>query len=193
MKFADIDFNIGSENPSGISDIGYYVPKRDIASWPTIEKADSEEATADQVASYTGDFALKEGKFFHRIYSTQGKGSVTSEPTGETDCMMFNNVLTLSYPKNNNEGLAFSKAAVNGDFVFIVKHDGRFIVIGSPDYRTTVSPAPTTGDSAGSAKGITITATCSDVTPLPGYTGVITLEDGSLDCSTGEFTETPAA
>lgn len=188
MEFADINFPIGSVNPSGISDIGYWIPKADIASWPTIENPDAADADVDKVAGYTGDFTLKTGKTFKRIYSTQGKGKATAEATGETDCKMFNNGLNLKYPKLNNAIRAFAKALVNGDAVFIVKHDGHFVVVGHPDYRSVIEPSFDTGDSAGSDKGGTINVTCPDVTPLPAYVGEIVLADGTLDCSTGTFT-----
>ena len=81
-----------------------------------------------------------------------------------------------------------AKYASNGDFVFIVKHDGKFYVIGSPDYRATLTPNGDSGDAAGSAKGITVEIECPDVTPLPTYIGDLVLSDGTLDCSTGEFT-----
>ena len=87
--------------------------------------------------------------------------------------------------------IGFSKAAMNGDFVYVVKSAGRYHVIGSKDYRTVTQPAGDTGDAAGSAKGCTIEITAPDVTPLPIYQGVIVTADGSLDCATDTFT--PAA
>lgn len=190
MEYADINFPIGSVNPSGIADIAYFAPKTDIAAWPTIEDPDAEEATVDLTANYSGDFTMAAGKTFLKIYSTQGKGKVTAEPIGETDCKMYNNIATLKYPKINKEIRAFAKAAANGDFVFVIKHDGKFFVIGNKDYRCDISPSFDTGDAAGSDKGGTITITCPDVTPMPEYTGELPLADGTLDCSTGVFTPT---
>jgi hypothetical protein len=123
-----------------------------------------------------------------KLYSTQGKGKATFEVTGEVDCKMYTNKASLSFPDLTAEALAFCKAAANGDFVFIVKAAGRFHVIGSPDYRATISPTGDTGDAAGSAKGVSFEVECPDVTPLPLYVGELTLSDGTLDCSDGSFT-----
>ena len=101
---------------------------------------------------------------------------------------MVVNKATLSYPKFTDDIRAFAKFASNGDFVFIVKHDGKYYVIGCDDYRATVTPNGDSGDSAGSAKGVTIEIECPDVTPLPTYVGTLDLSDGSLNCSTGAFT-----
>lgn len=195
MNLADIDFEIGSVNPSGVNDIVFFIPKADISAWPVIE---NDFATATDVTNYvqygkTGttpalDFTLKTGKKWIRIYTTQGKGKITWEYQGETDCKMVTNKATLSYPRLTNEGRAFAKYASNGDFVFIVKHDGKYYVIGSPDYRATLTPNGDSGDAPGSAKGITVEIECPDVTPLPTYIGELVLSDGTLDCATGEFT-----
>lgn len=191
MDFKDIDFKIGSVNPSGIADEVYFAPKPDIAAWPAISNPEEEESTVELVSAYTGDFTLVEGKTFKKLYNTQGKGKVTAEATGETDCKMYLNKGTMLYPKINRESIALAKATLNGDFVFVVKHDGQFFVIGNPDYRNVVSSSLDSGDAAGSAKGVTITLECPDTTPLPIYTGKLPVTGGSIDCATGEFTPTP--
>ena len=188
MQLADINFPIGSVNPSGISDEVYFVPKQYIKGWPTIN---DDFETAEDIAEYAnldGDFTLESGKTWNRLYSTQGKGSISWEYQGETDCKVVVNKATLSYPKLNDQGRALAKYASNGDFVFIVKHDGQFFLIGSQDYRATVTPNGTSGDAPGSAKGITLEIECPGTTPLPVYTGTLLLSDGTLDCATGEFT-----
>jgi hypothetical protein len=192
MQLQDINFPLGSVNPCGISDEVYFIPKADIAAWPAIQNDFSTATTADKYVQYgdgtNNDFTLKEGKTFIRLYSTQGKGKISWEYQGETDCKVVVNKASLSYPKITNESRAFAKFASNGDFVFVVKHDGKFYVIGSPDYRATLTPNGDSGDAAGSAKGITVEIECPDVTPLPTYVGELVLSDGSLDCSTGVFT-----
>lgn len=188
MQLADIDFPIGSVNPSGISDEVYFVPKQYIKEWPTIN---DDFETAEDIAEYAnldGNFTLESGKTWNRLYSTQGKGSISWEYQGETDCKVVVNKATLSYPKLNDQGRALAKYASNGDFVFIVKHDGQFFLIGSQDYRATVTPNGTSGDAPGSAKGITLEIECPGTTPLPVYTGTLLLSDGTLNCETGVFT-----
>ncbi len=192
MDLGNLDFKIGGINPSGIGATIYRIAKKDIASWPTIgndpDASGTPAPTVKSLACYEGDFSLVSGAVFDKLYSTQGKGKATFEVTGETDCKMYTNKASLSFPDITAEAIAFCKAAANGDFIFIVKAAGRFHVIGSPDYRATIAPSGDTGDSAGSAKGITFEVECPDVTPLPLYEGEIVLADGTLDCATGTFT-----
>ena len=188
MLLSDINFPIGSVNPSGISDEVYFVPKQYIKTWPTIEDDFEQAEDNAEYANLDGNFVLNTGKVWNRLYSTQGKGKISWEYQGETDCKVVVNKATLSYPKLNEQGRALAKYAANGDFVFIVKHDGKYYVIGDKDYRATVTPNGDSGDAAGSAKGITLEIVCPGTTPLPVYTGTLQLSNGSLNCATGEFT-----
>jgi len=188
MNLSDINFTIGSVNPSGINDEVYFIPKQSITAWPTIQNDFSTADTAAKYAGYTGSFTLATGAKWTRLYNTQGKGKISWEYQGETDCKVVTNKASLSYPKLTDDSRSFAKFAANGDFVFICKHDGNYYVIGSPDYRTTVTPNGDSGDAAGSAKGITIEIECPDVTPLPTYSGDIVLSDGTLVAGTGVFT-----
>lgn len=188
MQLGNLDFKIGGINPSGIGATIYRIAKSAIKQWPSIADDPDAEGKVDDLSCYKGDFELVQGAIWNELYSTQGKGKATFETIGETDCKMFNNKVAMSYPDNTAEALAFSKAAANGDFVFIAKAAGRFHVIGSPDYRAVLTPSGDTGDAAGSAKGISLEVECPDVTPLPIYKGKIVLEKGELNCETGVFT-----
>jgi len=190
MKHANLDFNIGRVNPSGIGTTVYRIRQRYITGWPTIENDPDKDNTIEEadMSTLNGSFTLDTGKYWQKIYSTQGKGSITSETTGDTDSKMFINHASISFPDLTPEALGFSKVSVNDDYVYIVKAAGRYHVIGSPDYRSVTTVAPTSGDAAGSTKGVVFTVDCPDVTPLPVYEGNIVTEDGSLNCSTGVFT-----
>ena len=101
--------------------------------------------------------------------------------------MVVVNRASMVYPKINIDIAAFAKFSSNGDFVIVVKHDGKYYVIGHRDYRATVTPNGDSGDAAGSAKGVTVDVECTDTTPLPTYKGKIILPDGILDCNTDTF------
>ena len=189
MNLGNLDFAIGGINPSGIGATIYRIAKSLIVSWPSInDDPNASTGTVSSLSKYSGSFVLADEAVWDKLYSTQGKGKATFEVTGEVDCKMYTNKASLSFPDLTAEALAFCKAAANGDFVFIVKAAGRFHVIGSPDYRATISPTGDTGDAAGSAKGVSFEVECPDVTPLPLYVGELTLSDGTLDCSDGSFT-----
>lgn len=191
MQLQDINFQIGSVNPCGIAQEVYFIAKQYISAFPSITDDFETAEDVDAYAEYDGNFTLQSGKFWNKLYTTQGKGHIDWEYSGETDCKVVTNKATLSYPKLTNEIRAFAKYASNGDFVFVVKHDGKYYVIGSPDYRATLTPNGASGDAPGSAKGVTVEIECPDVTPLPTYAGTIAFSaTSSLDCSTGQITTT---
>lgn len=193
MNLIDLDFKQGSVNPSGIKESIFYIDKPNIQSWPTIEDDFDTAEDEDEYVQYDGNFTCKTGTHFHTIYSTQGKGKGDWEVTGETDCKMVLNKLLVKFPKITNASRAFAKRAVNGDFVFIFKHDGKWYVIGNKDYRVVVNPNGSTGDAAGSDKGLTIEIECPDTTPLPSFAGTIPVNHGTYDCATDTFTPSPTS
>lgn len=192
ITWGDIPFKIGSVNPSGLSgNEAFWAHKDWITAFPTMAN-DPDNATLETYINYSGSFAMASGATFLRLYTTQGKGSFTSEAIGEKDVKMYNNTLTLSFPKITDEVRGFVKLFNNGDAVLVVKHDGKYYVFGNQDYRNDITCSISSGDEAGSAKGVTITAVVPDVTPCACYTGTLALSDGTLDCSTGVFTPSNA-
>ena len=192
MGLGDLNFKIGSVNPSGIGCTIYRIRKSQIKSWPTLQDdPDAMELhSAADLATLVGDFVLEEKAVFEKFYSTQGLGKITYETSGETDSKMFINKGEVSFPDLSAEALGFAKASVNDDYVYIVKSAGRYHVIGSADYRCVTSPAGDSGAAPGSAKGVKFSVECPDVTPLPIYAGQLPVQGGSYDLSTGVFSPT---
>ena len=188
MERQDIDFVEGSVNPGGMGDELYYAFKRDIASWPTI--TDDFESAQDEEAYvvYTGNFTMKSGKKFARLYNTQGEGNVDYESVGEQDGGMFKNKLSFKYPKVTDKMRAFAKATLNSNVIYVVKSAGQFYVIGHPDFLITTKTSGTSGKKGDDAHGITVEVEALDCTPKPRYEGTLPLSDGSLNCETGVFT-----
>lgn len=191
MEFNNIGHDIGTVNPSGIGVEVYYIPKRHILEWPAITNDVMAALMIDGYVQYgdgeNNSFTLAADQTWKRLYSTQGKGKINWDYLGETDCKVAVNKASLSFPKITNEARAFAKLANNGDFVFCIRHDGRFYIIGSPDYRAVVTTNGDSGDAPGSAKGMTVDVECQDTTPQPTYVGYLLLEDGYLDCETNTF------
>lgn len=190
LELGNLDWSNGKINPSGIVPIGYRIPREHITTWPTIVDDPAADAvTLEKFVNFTGDFVLVATKTWETIYSTQGKGKVTFEPVGETDSTMYINKGTLSFPDLTDQVRGYAKMAANGDYVYIIATpNGRYHVIGNKDYRVKTSLTGDTGDAAGSAKGVTISLECPDVTPLPLYKGDLVTAAGSLDTETGVFT-----
>lgn len=190
IVLTDIPFEMGKPNGSGVGHYLYYCPLEDIASWPTISD-DMATATSDATyVGYTGDFTLKTGKTWIKIFNVQGEGVMTFEDMGEKCSKLFNNKLHYRFPKMTDAAIKKAKATVNVPGVYIAWHDGAYRVVGNKHYFGDTKISGTSGDSAGSSKGTTIDAECPDYTPLPVYSGDLALSDGTLDCSTDVFTPT---
>lgn len=187
VAIANANFTIGQANGSGIGKYVYFIPSDYIYGWPSISDNIVDAVTAAHYVGYEGDFVVASGAYWIRIYNTQGEGSVVAEPIGDRDCRMYSNRLTYRFPKLTDEAAVLSNAVVNGDGVFIAWHDGAYRVIGHKHYRCDVTPDVTSGDAAGSSKGITFEAECPDYKALPVYRGHLMLQDGILDCATDTF------
>ena len=189
--FKSLEWADGQINPSGIKTIVYYAPKSWIKTFPRIT---SPATTSNENVVVAGDFEMVTGKTFLKLYSTQGKGKVDWEPMGEKDHKMFTNKGSFSFPDIGEDARSVAKQTINANIVMIVplphESEHRYIMIGDADYDVTVTIKGSSGDKPGSDKGITFEIEAPGTTPLPGYAGALVLEDGTLDCDTGEFTPT---
>jgi hypothetical protein len=187
--FESLEWADGKINPSGIKTEVLFAAKSDIATFPGMTAA---PATAAANVSMDGDFVMKAGKKWNRLYTTQGKGKVEFEPIGEKDCKMFMVKGMFKFPDLDYAAKNIAKSAVNANLVYVVclphETEKRYVVIGDSYYDVTTNVKGSSGDAPGSDKGITIEVEAPATTPLPNYTGEILLSDGSLDCATGIFT-----
>jgi len=189
-----MDWADGKVNPSGIRKEIYWAPK----SWiRTIPRIVSDPLTAAENINVAGDFEMMPGKTFLKMYSTQGKGKVYWEPLGEKDHKMFLNKGTFSFPDIGVDARSNAKQTINSNIIMIARipagSEIRYVMLGDDDYDVTVTIKGDSGDKPGSEKGITFEVESPCETPLPGYTGILELEDGTLDCETGIFTPTPVS
>ena len=191
----NLSWKDGQINPSGIKSVVYFFRKADVKTFPTMS---AEPKSATEAVTYDGDFELVEGATAIEIYTTQGKGKAEFEGSGEKDCKMVTNKLTLSYPDMNDEAVDFVNSNINANGIFIATHytaGGKvaYVVVGGQHFDPEITINGTTGDAAGSARGLTIEVSAPDFYALPRYTGIIPLPEGTLNCATGVFTPTAAA
>lgn len=187
--FENMGWTDGQINPSGISTEVYYIPKSDIETFPSVVAS---PATASANVMLSGDFVLKADKRWFKLHSTQGKGEVTFEVTGEKECKMMINKGKFSFPDLSDAAKSHAKQAANSSLVYVVKlphqSESRYVVLGDKDYDSEVKVSGASGAEPGSAKGLTIEVEVPAFTPLPGYSGDIITTGQTLDCATGVWT-----
>lgn len=165
FNYGALNWTPGAGNVAGTQQIGYFIPKAQITTWPAIDDATNTIAT---------DFTLEVGKFWIPIYGTQGKGKVDFEPQGEVDNESFLNKASWFHPGQKAEALAFAAQAVQDDLVYaFIEIDGTIRIIGDEKFKTITKPTGTTGDGPASAKGTSLEISCSGVKPAPIYTGTL--------------------
>lgn len=187
---ANLDWPDGQSNPAGIKSIAYFISKADITKFPILK---SNPASPAELVTLDGDFELAALAKFSTIYTTQGVGKVDWESSGEKDCKAITNKASLSYPDINDQAKAFATQTLNSNTLFIIPHyvaggKIRYCVLGNKDFDSTVDIKGSSGAKPGDQKGLTIEISAPDFCALPVYTGLIPMEDGTLNCATGEFT-----
>ena len=182
FDYSSMTWTKGQQNPPGIRDKVYFIPKRHITGWPTI---DTEAETAQAAVTYVGSFTLAAEKTWLQLDVNPDKSPVTCEPQGEDDSKTFLNKATFKFPGTHEEAAAFAMKMNNDDMVFLVhlKHPNKYRVIGSELWRTRVSNTIAIGAAPTDEKGITIEVECSDIAPAPFYDGAIITEDGDVNPS----------
>jgi hypothetical protein len=175
--YSDLNWTRGTMNAPGIRGKVFFIPKNNIATWPAYAETPS---TAAQAVTLSGDFALVAQKTFFELDINMDKSPVTSEPQGEEDSRTFLNKASFKYPGTHEEAAAFAKMASNDDVVFILqtKYPNKYRVIGSEMWRTQVNVSLAIGAAPADAVGTTIEVECTDIVPVPFYTGAIVTGDG---------------
>ncbi len=176
-KFPDVIHEQGRSDIPGTVDIGHWIHKGDIESWPQRPKPLNEATTMEEATHYIGDFKLKQGCNWKKIYGTQGKGKLSFTKQGEIDNGSFLNKSHFEHPTLRDEMLLYSLAAKNDEIVHIFEEiDGnQRVIIGHPDFRADIKVEGDTGDAATSKKGVTVDIEVTDTHPLPRYGGIIQL------------------
>lgn len=173
----------------GLRPEAYAIAKSQIVKWPTLAKPSDTSATMESIATYDGDFVLAADAKFFKIDILEAASNVTSASQGETPSKTFLNSSTLKYAGTNAKATGFCRMANSDDLVYILRQrDGSFRVLGNEMFDTNTNPSQDSGMAVTDASGTTLEITVTDVCPAPFYTGKLPIEDGELDCATGEVT-----
>ena len=158
----------------------YYIAKDQVVQWPTLPHDANGRLTA---ATYSGSFVIDADAAFLYIDILTDKSQLTSEAQGEYPSQTQLNKLTAVHPGVGEEASAAAAYLNNTDSIFVVQDmRGRWRVIGSEKWMTKTTVAQDNGQGATGTTSTTISVEASDECPAPFYTGILTLEDGNLNC-----------
>ena len=169
----------------GIRSRLYYVPKRDIVSWPTLP--DTAKTDMSELATYEGDFTLASDKNWNFIDLVDNKGKIESESQGDKPARSFLNKTSVVHPETDEYATGFARQANSADFVYLTQvRNGKFRVLGCEAFSTDTKPKQDSGEGVTGDFGTTLDIEATDVCPAPYYKGKIVTKDGIIDAATGQ-------
>lgn len=184
--YESLDFCKGTTLLPGIRTRMYYIPKRDIVTWPKLPA----EANANmaELAAYDGDFTLAADAKWHAIDLIDNKGKIESESQGDKPARSFVNKISVVHPETDEAATGFCRQANADDFVYLIqRRNGKFRVLGNEMFETDTKPKQDSGEGVTGDFGTTLEIEVTDICPAPYYTGKIVTEDGTIDAATGEI------
>lgn len=182
--YESLSFCKGKPILPGIRSRLYFIPKRDIVSWPELpEVATSNMA---ELATYKGNFTLAAEKYWQFIDLIDNKGKIESESQGDYPARSFLNKTSVVHPETNEEATGFCRQANADDFVYLMQvRNGKFRVLGNEAFPTDTKPKQDSGEGVTGDFGTTIEVEVTDVCPAPFYVGEILTKEGTIDAATG--------
>jgi hypothetical protein len=133
----------------------YVIPVEDIA---TFAVPVTTPTTGEQMISIVGSHTLESTKYWKRMYSTQGKGTLNFTIEGERDFERFKIGGSLFYPSTSKEAIAAAAVYKGRDVIILVEansDDGFFIQVGTEKVPARIKPSADWGTELNGEKGIT--------------------------------------
>ena len=157
MEFQDILKELkNGNNDAGIAVYVHFADHDDIETFPSVSAT---PLTPQDLVTVTGNFVMKPGKRFIKLYCTLETGSLASTMAGERDGRSAETLTTLYHPTNRKEIIAMLEWYKNRNIVAIVQElDGQARLIGSEYIPAEIQNVEiTTGTAITDRKGATIT------------------------------------
>lgn len=184
--YDDIEVCAGAKSLPGVRDIVYFIPKRDIVTWPTIDR--SKKTALSNVAVYDGNFTLAADKKWLKADMIQNVSNITTESQGTEGSKTFRVTANLFLKGTEEEATGFISEANNDKLVFlVVQRNGKARVIGSAAFTPELTLGQDTGAAATDTNQTTVTVAVDDEYSAPFYPGEIVTSDGTVSGATGEI------
>lgn len=188
--YDNIEFCMGDKSLPGTRNHAYYIPRRDIVTFPRPAAA---PASLDAVAVIpsTSNFTLAADKKWFRIDLVPNESEPSCEAQGSYGSKTFLNKITLVLPGTGKKATGLISQLNNDDVVFLVPMaDGKCRLFGSPSYQAEVALSQAYGKAATDANTTTIEVSATDEFAAPFYEGNIVTEYGTINGATDELATT---
>lgn len=184
--YSDIDFCRGDKSLPGTRNHGYYVPRRDIVTFP--RPAGSSATDMEEVAVIKTNIVLAADKKWHRFDLVPNESEPTSEGQGSYGSKTMLNKITLVLPGTGKKATGFISQLNNDDVVFLIPMaDGKCRLFGSPLYQAEIAVSQAFGKTATDANTTTVEVSATDEFAAPFYEGEFETAEGTFLGTTDEL------
>lgn len=184
--YEDIDFCMGDKSLPGTRNHGYYVPRRDIKTFP--RPAGSAATKIEDVAVIKSNIELYADKLWKRFALVPNESEPTTEGQGSYGSKTMLNKITLVLPGTGKKVTGFISELNNDDVVFLIPMaDGKCRLFGNPLYQAEIAVSQAFGKSATDANTTTVEVSVTDEFAAPFYEGEFTTSDGTFLGTTDEL------
>ena len=188
--YDDIEFCMGDKSLPGTRNHAYYIPRRDIVTFPR-PASSPQSIDAVAVIPSTSPFELAADKKWHRIDLVPNESEPTADGQGSYGSKTILNKITLVLPGTGKKASGLISNLNNDDVVFLVPMaDGKCRLFGSPNYQTEIVVKQSYGKSATDANTTTIEVSATDEFAAPFYEGIIKTSYGDINGATDELATT---
>ena len=185
--YDDIEFCMGDKSLPGTRNHAYYIPRRDIVTFPR-PAADPANLEAVAVIPSTSPFVLAADKKWHRIDLVPNESEPKCENQGSYGSKTFNNQITLVLPGTAEKVTGLITRLNNDDVVLLVPMaNGKCRLFGSPAYQAELKLSQNFGKTATDANTTGIDVSITDEFAAPFYEGTIHTAYGDIDGATDEL------
>lgn len=190
--YEGLPFCQGQQVLPGIRGEVFYIPKKDIVSWPTLPEVTGQSSQhMANLATYNGNFVLAADKTWLKIGVVDKKSQISEEPQGEWPSVTSLNKATFLHPSTKEQATGFARQANTDDLVYCVfEKDGKARIIGNEMYQTVTKVSQASGSQPTDECGTTIEVEVTDKCPAPFYPGNILTEDGTISGADGSTVNT---
>ncbi len=177
--YEDIDFCMGDKSLPGTRNHGYYMPRRDIKTFP--RPAGSAATKMEDVAVIKSNIELYADKLWKRFALVPNESEPTAEGQGSYGSKTMLNKITLVLPGTGKKATGFISQLNNDDVVFLIPMaDGKCRLFGSPLYQAEIAVSQAYGKTATDANTTTVEVSVTDEFAAPFYEGEFTTSEGTF-------------
>ena len=185
--YDDIEFCMGDKSLPGTRNHAYYIPRRDIVTFP---RPVANPASMEEVAVIpsTSPFVLAADKKWLLMDLVPNESEPTAEGQGSYGSKTILNKIKLVLPGTGKKATGFIPQLNNDDVVFLVPMaDGKCRLFGSPNYQAEIAVGQAFGKSATDSNNTTVEVSVTDEFAAPFYEGNIVTAYGTINGATDEL------